>query len=198
MRIFAAIDLPEAIRQRLAILGGGLPGARWVAPESLHLTLRFIGEVDGLGFEDVAEALAGVDFDPFDLSLEGVGHFETARKPHTLWAGVAPSRPLQRLHGSVDMALQRAGLPPEGRKYQPHVTLARLKDTPPGRVSEFLAANATLRTEPFRVDGFTLYSSFLSRSGALYRPEAEFPFGAGTESDGESGDDWDPWHAGTR
>src|SRR3546814_4902030 len=97
MRRCRAVDLPEPVRQRLAVLGGGVPGARWIPPENLHLTLRFIGEVDGATFEDIVEAMAQVRGAPFDLALEGVGHFETARRPRMLWAGVAPSPPLRRL-----------------------------------------------------------------------------------------------------
>lgn len=206
MRVFAAIDLPAPIRRRLSALAVGIPGARWVPEESLHLTLRFIGEVDGVRLDDAMDALASVDAEPFDLRLEGTGHFETKRKPHTLWAGVASSAPLQRLHASVDMALQRVGFAPEGRKYQPHVTLARLKDTPPARLKEVLVTHGGLRTEDFRVDGFTLYSSFLARTGAQYRAEAAFPFGGrapgeggGERSDDEAADDgWDPWNTAER
>jgi len=194
MRLFVAIDLPETVRQTLDSLAAGVPGARWVTPENLHLTLRFIGEVDGATVEDVIEALAGVRAEPFDVTIEGVGHFETGRRPRMIWAGVAPSAPLQRLHTSVDMALQRVGLAPEGRRYLPHVTLARLRDAPPARVQSFLAEHAGFREAPFPVASFTLYSSFLGRGGALYRAEAGFDFDrAGGPAQEEDGELWDPW-----
>lgn len=176
MRLFVAIDPPPDVRAALARLQEGVPGARWLAPETLHLTLRFIGEVDGGAVRDVSAALARVDTESFDLAIAGVGHFETGRRPHTLWAGVAPSEPLARLRRKVESALGEAGLPRDDRKFTPHVTLARLKDAKPGRVQEFLARRALFRAPPFRVEGFTLFSSLLSKSGAIHRPELEVLF----------------------
>ncbi|MFN4091077.1 MAG: RNA 2',3'-cyclic phosphodiesterase [Alphaproteobacteria bacterium] len=199
MRLFVAIDLPDAVRRHLAMLGGGIPGARWVPAENLHLTLRFIGEVDGATADDVAEALATVRADPFETVVCGVGHFETGRRPHALWAGVTAGPALRRLHAGVDMALQRIGLAPEGRKYVPHVTLARLKGVVPARVQGFLTAHADLRSEPFPVAGFTLYSSFLGRGGALYRAEAGYDFTVPDEPEAHDGADlWDPWAGSAR
>lgn len=194
MRLFAAIDLPVPLREQLASMCLGVPGARWVPAENMHLTLRFIGEVDGGVAEDVIDALAEVRQEPFELTLEGVGHFETARQPHALWAGVAASPALLRLQASVDGALQRIGLPPEGRKYMPHVTLARLKQAPPDRVQAFLVQHSLFRSDPFPVEEFSLYSSFLGRKSATYRVEAGFGLSGKTgHVEKETLDDWNPW-----
>lgn len=193
MRLFVAIALPEDVTDALSALCSGVPGARWVPPENMHLTLRFIGEVDGGACDDIAEALAAVRGQPFDLTLTGVGHFESRRQPRALWAGLVRSEPLARLRESVESAVQRAGLAPEGRKFAPHVTLARLKDAPADRVQQFLAAHNLFRSRPFPVTGFTLFSSFLSKSGAIYRPEAEFPFEGRGQEDEPGEELYDPW-----
>lgn len=178
IRLFVGLELPEDMRQRLAGLGGGVPGARWVAPESLHLTVRFIGEVDEGRFEDIQVALARVKAPAFDLTLAGVATFGKAKKPHTLFVGVARNASLSALHAKVDRALVSAGLDPESRKYSPHVTLARLKDAAAPRLVGYLSAHALFRSAPQRIGHFVLFSSFLSKSGAIYKPEVHYPLGA--------------------
>ena len=173
-RLFVAVDLPETIKATLAQLAAGVPGARWTEPPQIHLTLRFIGEVDGAQFADIREALAEVNAPAFALSLSGIDHFASRRTPHTLWAGVAPSPELERLHADVERALVSAGLMPERRKFTPHVTLARLKRAPLERVRRTLIEHAGFKTAPFAVDEFVLYSSFLSRNGAIHTPEAAY------------------------
>ncbi len=175
MRLFVAIALPDEQRARLATMANGLPGARWVAQENLHLTLRFLGELDGNEARDVDAALAGIRMPGFEVRLEGVSHFGVGRKLRSLWAGVRADTALGRLRGKVEQAVVRAGLPPEKRKFKPHVTLARFKSNPGLKLHHFLAEYALFRTEPFQVDSFTLYSSFLSANGAIYRPEADYP-----------------------
>ncbi len=175
MRLFIAIALPEDLRARLAALGNGLPGARWVSEENLHLSLRFLGELDGGEAADVDAALAGVRVPGFELGLEGISHFGKGRNLRALWVGVRPNPALMRLQAKIEQAAIRAGQPPEKRKFKPHVTLARFKSNPGGKLQSYLAEHALFRTEPFPVDGFTLYSSFLSASGAIYRPEADYP-----------------------
>lgn len=174
MRLFVAVALPETERQRLALLGGGVPGARWLPAESLHLTLRFIGEADGHAFHDIATALQEIDAAAFDLRLRGVGYFGDRRRVRMLWAGVDGNDALRALQQRVETALTRAGLPAEGRKFHPHVTLARLRDAPLGRVERFLADQAGYASQPLRVDEFILFSSHLGSEGAIYRAEAEF------------------------
>ena len=175
MRLFVAITLPDEQRAQLATLANGLPGARWVNEENLHLTLRFLGELDGGQAADVDEALAGLRVPGFELQLEGVSHFGEGRKLRSLWAGVQPNPVLDRLHDKIEQALIRVGLSPEKRKFRPHITLARFKSNPGPKLQEFLAHNALFRSAPFPVDSFTLYSSFLSTNGAIHRAEADYP-----------------------
>src|SRR5262249_26339271 len=138
IRLFTAIELPESLRERLALMQGGVPGARWLGDEQLHLTLRFIGE----GYENVAhdidDALVGLRAPAFTLELAAVGEFG-GKVPRALWAGVRTNAALIHLQKKIETALQRLGLPAEERKYSPHVTLARLKGSPREKVAEFLA-----------------------------------------------------------
>jgi RNA 2',3'-cyclic 3'-phosphodiesterase len=175
IRIFVGVPLPETVREQLAGLCHGLPGARWVAPENLHVTLRFIGEVDEAEAEDIDAVLATIRHPAFPLALHGADCFGSGKKVRVVWAGVEQSEPLMHLYGKVESALVRLGLDPEGRKYKPHVTLARLRDTPRRHLGAFLAAAGSFRTEPFTVTGFTLYRSFLGRQGAHYEALAEYP-----------------------
>ena len=181
IRLFVGLELPEDMRQRLAgvALAGGVPGARWVAPESYHLTVRFIGEVDEGRFDDIDAALSRVQTTAFDLTLEGVSTFGKESAPHTLWVGVQRNEALASLHGKVDRALVSIGFEPESRKYSPHVTLARLKEASFPRLGAFVAEHALFRAGPAPIDRFVLFSSFLSRSGAIYEPEARYPLAAG-------------------
>ncbi len=175
IRIFVGVPLPEAVRQRLAGLCCGLPGARWVPPGNLHVTLRFIGEVDEAEAEDIDAALAAIRHPAFSLALAGADCFGSGKKVRVVWAGVEPSEPVTRLYDKVESVLVRLGLDPAGRKYKAHVTLARLGDTPRRRVGAFLDAAGGFRTEPFPVTGFTLFRSFLGRHGAHYEALAEYP-----------------------
>jgi len=174
-RLFVAVDLPAETRARLAVLAGGVPGARWVPPEQLHITLRFIGEVDNGVFADVIDALADVHMPPFPVAVAGLGHFPPRGAPKVLWAGVADGAPLIRLHDKIERRLQALGLAPDGRKFTPHLTLARLKGAPLGRVRDFLAHNGGLAGAPFEVREFHLYSSRLGHEGAAHRIEASYP-----------------------
>jgi 2'-5' RNA ligase len=175
MRLFVALTLPEDIRQRLSGLANGLPGARWVKPENLHLTLRFLGEVDNLAAADVDDALAKIQCPGFDLGLNGIGHFGEGRKLRALWVGVDASAELLRLREKIEQALIRVGLPPEPRKFKPHITLARFKRNPGARLQTYLADHNLLRAGPIAMESFELYSSFTSAGGAIYRVEASYP-----------------------
>jgi len=178
VRLFVALSLPEEIQDRLGDLECGLPGVRWVPQDNLHLTLRFIGEVDGALARDVDEALSAIRMAGFEMTLAGVGTFGEGRKLRALWAGVEPNPELMRLQAKIEQALIRSGLPPEARKFAPHVSLARLKNgtaVPPDKLQGFLHDNALFRAPPIQVEAFTLYSSFLSSSGAIYTPEADYP-----------------------
>ncbi|MEE8533749.1 MAG: RNA 2',3'-cyclic phosphodiesterase [Alphaproteobacteria bacterium] len=177
-RLFVAVDLPEALCRRLAAFCGGVPGARWLPVEQFHLTLRFIGEVDNGAFDDIAEALDDVHIEPFSLALSGVGHFPPRGTPRVLWVGVDDGAAAVRLHDKIEMRLQRLGLEPDARRFHPHITLARLKGAPLGKVRDFLAAHADFASEPVAVDAFHLYSSKLGAGGALHRIEASYDLSA--------------------
>lgn len=179
-RLFVAVDLSEPVRQQLAGLCFGLPGAHWVAEEQIHLTLRFIGEVDGAIFRDVREELAGVRSASFVMQVQGLGYFPPRQSPRVLWAGVTKNNALVLLRNRVEAALVRCGLEPERRKFAPHITLARLRDTPLSRLTNFLAGNALFVTEPFTVAEFHLYSSLLSAKGAIHQLEGSYPLSAAT------------------
>jgi 2'-5' RNA ligase len=172
MRLFIAIDLPESVKEQLSRLCCGLPGARWVIPEQLHLTLRFIGEVDGGLFLDICEELATVQAKSFTLQLDGLGCFPPRGKPRVVWVGVQPSEQLLVLRNRLESCLVTLGLESEGRKFAPHITLARLKNTPPVKVGRFLENHGLFLSSPFPVEEFSLYSSVLGRKGATHRLEA--------------------------
>jgi 2'-5' RNA ligase len=177
IRLFVGLDLPDDLREQLHRLGGGVPGARWLSPETLHVTVRFIGEIDEDRCDDVHDALSGIRCPAFDLEVAGIGAFENGHRAHSLWAGVEKAPDLLLLHEKVDRALIAIGEPPERRKYTPHITLARVKGAPVHKVQDFIAHNNLFRWGPCRVERFTLFSSELGRSGASYTAEADYPLG---------------------
>lgn len=181
-RLFVSVELPDDVKATLARIGYDVPGARWLEPDELHLTVRFIGEVDGVLFADVLAALEEVRLAPFTLSLRSVGHFPPRGEPRILWAGLERSPELTALHNKVESALVRAGVEPEPRKFLPHVTLARLRGTPERAVGSFIALNGLHRSAPFAVHDFQLFSSNLSGKRAVHRQEAVYPLARGVES----------------
>jgi 2'-5' RNA ligase len=174
-RLFVAIPLPESLRSSLAMLGGGIRGASWVEDENLHLTLRFIGEVDGGTAEDIDQSLSAVRMPSAEVRIAGMGQFGEGKRPRLLYAAVERSPELVRLQERVETAVVRGGCPHERRKFAPHVTLARLKGTSMPSVQSFIAAHALFRPQPFVADRVVLYSSFLGGERAIYRAEAEYP-----------------------
>ena len=152
----------------------GARGVRFVRPASLHVTLRFLGEVDRHTASDLDLQLGRIEAQGFSLRIEGVGNFGTNRSPSLLWAGVARSDPLQHLRDKVDRAGVAVGLAPDDRKFKPHVTLARLRDARRDRVRRWLEDNARLHAGPFQADRFVLYQSHLNRAGATYEALAEY------------------------
>ena len=175
IRLFVAVELPFVLRERLGFLCAGVPGARWVATENMHLTLRFIGEVANDQAQHIDDALATVQAEGFAFQLDGVGFFGKPTAARVLWVGVRRCDPLIYLQRKIETALCEAGLPPESRKFSPHVTLARLRNAPGERLRRFVAENGAFESEPVTVDRFVLYSSFRSASGPIYTPEADYP-----------------------
>jgi 2'-5' RNA ligase len=174
MRLFVAVGVPEGLAQRLSILQSGQPGARWVAPESMHLSLRFIGEVPRDAAEDIDEALARVTAPGFDLHLQGVGTFGQGAKARALWVGVTPSDALNFLQAKVESAIVRAGHAAEGRKFTPHITLARFNHADPRRLQSFVEGNSLFRAGPWTIDHFTLFESRMGKGGSVYTPLADY------------------------
>jgi 2'-5' RNA ligase len=179
IRLFVAIDLPQTVRRELRQLCAGVPGAKWLAADQFHLTLRFIGSVDGAVFADIAYALAAISMPALDLRCAGVGSWGDKSRAHLLWAGIEPNAALDNLQAKIESTLVRAGIAPERRNFHPHVTLARLKGAPTGRIAEFLTHHGGFATASFVADQFTLYSSFLGHGGAIHRVEAVYPLGEG-------------------
>ena len=173
-RLFVAIRPPDHIMDQLLDTMGGIEAARWQDEAQLHLTLRFMGEVDPPLAEDLALALGRIGASPFELSLSGVGHFEKKGKVHTLWAGLAPSPALDALQARIERLCQQIGLEPEGRRFAPHITVARLPGSA-GPVGDWLAQHGTLRSDPWLVGSFHLYESTLAPSGAIYDPVVDYP-----------------------
>ena len=176
IRLFVALALPEDVRRRMEGLQGGLPGARWQSAEQMHLTLRFIGEVDGAAFREIVDALADIEAEAFSLTLEGVGHFPPRGRVRILWAGVAPNPALMRLRERAEAVITGLGFEPDGRNYAPHVTLARFASRVPAhRLQEFVSYHGPFSSGPFDVGSFELYSSHLGAGGAHYAVEASYP-----------------------
>lgn len=173
-RLFTGIEVPPAVGEALSMLRGGLPGARWIDPENYHLTLRFIGDVDDMTAHEAASMLDQVKRPAFDLRFDGLDSFG-GRRPRAVFANLAPSQPLMELQAEQERLMQRIGLEPEGRKYTPHVTLARLRDASSRDVANYLAGRGLFRTAEFRVSRFVLFSSRNSVGGGPYVVEASYP-----------------------
>jgi len=173
-RLFIAIRPPEEVRDLLIDAMDDSPALRWVGDEQLHLTLRFVGEVERPVANDIATALDHVRSPSFDLSVVGVGKFEQ-RNGGAVWAGIRPKVPVTALAAKIERSIQGVGLEPEHRVFMPHITLARWNRRNTEAVYAFLGRNANLRSEPFPVDRFILFESRLSRHGAHYEDIAEFP-----------------------
>ena len=175
-RLFVAIRPPEPVREQLLDLMEGAPGLRWQDEEQLHLTLRFIGEVERPVAEDVVASLANIRFPALSLAISGIGRFDR-RGGGVLWAGVAPTEQLRALAAKVERACQSAGLDAERRAFHPHVTLARWKGQPK-ELDRLVERHAALASPPWMADSFALYESHLGRSGAHYEKVLDVPLAA--------------------
>jgi 2'-5' RNA ligase len=176
-RIFTGLEIPDDVAQSLAMLRGGLPGARWIDPENYHLTLRFIGDVDDSTAHEVASLLGRVRRAALELRFDEIASFG-GRRPRAVIATLAQTPALMELQAEHERLMQRVGLEPEGRKYTPHVTLARLRDASSRQVAEYLSTRALIRPLPFKVSRFVLFSSRASVGGGPYVVEAAYPLAA--------------------
>jgi 2'-5' RNA ligase len=173
-RLFTGIEIPDDVADTLAALRGGIIGARWIDPEFYHITLRFVGDIDVATATDLAESLDTIAAQPIEITLDTLDAFG-GDKPRALVARVKPSRALEGLQSGHERTARSVGLPPERRKFAPHVTLARLRDTSPRNVAEWLGTRAIGRALTFTADRFVLYSSRDSVGGGPYIVEADYP-----------------------
>ena len=172
-RLFVALRPPEDIRDALIDSMDDSPELRWVGDDNLHLTLRFIGEVERPLADDIAAAMSRIRSERFELRIAGVGMFER-RSGGALWAAVEPKEPVAALAARVERACVGAGLEPERRAFHPHVTLARFSRREGAAAQAFVERNRALASPPFAVDRFILYESRLSRHGAHYEEVADY------------------------
>jgi len=179
-RLFVAIPLPDSLREELAALYEPLPGVAWTRPEQLHLTLRFLGDIETPLGASAGLALERVRVEPFILPVGGTGAFPPRGAPRVLWAGVGQGHPrLHQLRQQIDDALLAAGLALDVRSFQPHATLARVRaEAAPEAVRQFLRRHRDFEAAPFRVDQFRLYASELRPAGAIHAVKRAYPLGA--------------------
>lgn len=190
-RLFTALEIPRDAALSLSLLRGGLPGARWLDVENYHITLRFIGDVDGPTADELINAFDRVDRSSFSLSLSGIGSFG-AKKPHSIWAGVSPSAELMALQSEIERICQRIGLAPDPRRFSPHVTLARLRHVRVSDVVSYLSGRGDFRTESFDVGRFVVMSARDSVGGGPYLVEEAYPLGWRNSVPSLSSSAWQP------
>lgn len=176
-RLFIGLRPPREIRAALIATMGGIGGARWQSDDQLHLTLRYVGEVDGRLAEEVAVAISRVRAAPVSVALDGCGRFDKQGRTDTIWAGVSPHHALIALHRKVDRAVVATGLPTDTRAYLPHITLARLRLAlgAEAEVHAFLVQRAGLSSPPFDFTHIALFESHLTRDGARYDVVERWP-----------------------
>lgn len=178
-RLFVAIELPDLVKDQLLKLRVDIPGATWVKRNGYHLTLRFLGDgIEAAKLQPIKDALAVVTGESFTMQLQGVGRFPSNPKQgaRVLWVGVSAPPVLSQLYKQIEHAVNSLGFPSEGRAFNPHITLARLKSFKPDpKVDQFLQTHQRFRTEPISVSEFHLFSSVLSAQGATYHTEMTYP-----------------------
>ena len=173
VRLFTGLELPSDVSFDLNFMQGGIAGARWISRESFHITLRFIGDIDEETGRDVAHALSEIDVQNLSITLKGIDVFG-GNKPHAIIALVEENAELRRLQMAQERICQSVGLAPEGRKFIPHVTLARLRDADPQALRHFIESHALYRSRKFDVERFVLFSSKPSRGGGPYAVEEAY------------------------
>lgn len=185
-RLFIALPVPTEMQNRLAALRTGLPGVRWVDNDRLHVTLRFIGEVERRVAEDIDATLSDIDAPEFEVVVRGLGQFEKGHRAHTLYATVQRDPALTHLYSKIESAVVRAGLPPAGRKFKPHITLAKMRGGADLRLAGMLETWADFDAGSFDAETFVLFRSHLGAERPVYEPLAEYPLRRLVYSDAES------------
>ncbi len=175
-RLFTGLELPDAVAGQLALLRGGVAGARWLEPEDYHITLRFIGDIDARTASDIAETLADIRRPKAPVRFEELSWFG-GDKPRAIVAKVRAEPALMDLQAEQERRLRRIGIEPETRKYTPHVTLARLRGVGQAAVADYLASRGALVADPFMAERFVLYSAREGSGGGPYVVEAAYPLG---------------------
>jgi RNA 2',3'-cyclic 3'-phosphodiesterase len=175
-RLFVAVPIPDQIKEALLNTKTNIPGARWIDKDHLHLTLKFLGEVDGQNFRIIRDSLSEIIIEKFLLKIKGVGFYPPGNFPKVLWAGVENQPQLTILRNKIESNLYSLGIKREGRKFKPHITLSRLKNSQVSRVSEFLSTFSSFKTESFLINEFRLYSSKLYPRGAVHTIEGIYTF----------------------
>ena len=177
-RLFTGLEVPYDVQLALSLKRGGLYGARWIDPENYHITLRFIGDVDSRTANEVSYELDRLSFsDSFRVRLSHLGIFG-GDKPRALYAGVENNEALQRLQAAHERVLRRAGLAPDGRRFVPHVSLARLRGGSAMELADFIHSMGRFTPLEFTVRRFVLFSSKDSVGGGPYLVEQSYPLAA--------------------
>lgn len=175
-RLFTGLEVPQDVASQLSLLRGGLTGARWMEPSDYHVTLRFAGDVDGATARDLADALDEIEADEVTVTVDSLEAFG-GDKPRALFARVKPDKSLKELQADHERLARIVGLPPETRKFTPHITLARLRDSNPIAVADWLNTRAIGRSISFTAKRFVLFSARASVGGGPYMVEAAYPLG---------------------
>jgi 2'-5' RNA ligase len=181
-RLFSGLELPADIRMRLGLMRGQVGGAKWIAPEDMHITLRFLGDVDQRTGDEFADLIAAIAEEPFEVAIKGLGSFG-GRAPRAIWAGVEHDGAIERLARAHERAARLAGLGAEAREFTAHVTLARLKSARPEPVARFLEEQGDFAPMRFEVSRVVLFSARPGSGGGPYAVEEAFPLGATGEDE---------------
>ena len=181
MRLFVALDIAEEVRSRLGALLNELrrsnPDVKWVKPESLHVTLKFLGEQPESKFQHISEALGAIrPPGRFEMTLRGLGCFPNERRPRVFWVGVEAPPQLGELAASVDEAMARLGIEREKRPFSPHLTLGRAREGgPPPAPGPLWTRHLADDFGATAGNEFFLYQSKLSPAGSQYTRLRAFP-----------------------
>lgn len=170
MRLFVAVPLPKGVRQKLLDLQQSIDGMRWQSQEQMHLTLKFVGEVDATGASELRKELDKISHPGFSMTIAGLGYFPEGKRPNVVWVGINENANLRELHKKVEDRCKNIGIAPENRPFKPHVTIARANNTSKRAVTSFITKHKTFAVTGIPVNEFILYESRLHLDGARHHP----------------------------